>query len=341
MATSTSGPAPTLLPDGLLDTAVTWLVRLESGAATQAEHSACAAWRQADPLHERAWQQVRAIDDSLRLPGSLPAHLAYRTLHAASDARQQSTSRRRALKLLGLGALGLAVGAAIAPQAPWLLRETHTSAVGQRRQWLLSDGTRLQLNTDSAVEVVFSPRQRLIILQRGEIHIDTGADKASLLGRRKFYVQTAQAQLEALGTRFTVRQDADTTTLHVIQDAVAVHRPAEGATDGTIVRAGETMRIASGGAHAVQAIAPALDPSAWAEGVLVAKQMRLDAFVAELARYRHGRLDCDPAVAGLLVSGVFQLAHVDPARHALEALSRSLPIRVRSAGDDSLRVSPR
>ena len=63
----------------------------------------------------------------------------------------------------------------------------------------------------------------------------------------------------------------------------------------------------------------------WAASAVVAKRMRLDDLTAELARYRHGWLRCDPAIAQLEVSGVFQLDDID---RALSALSDSLPVRI-------------
>ncbi|KAG1059180.1 hypothetical protein G6F40_018182 [Rhizopus arrhizus] len=52
--------------------------------------------------------------------------------------------------------------------------------------------------------------------------------------------------------------------------------------------------------------------------------MRLDAFVDELSRYRKGRLVCDPAVAGLRISGSFPLGDTD---RVLAAVERALPVR--------------
>ena len=54
--------------------------------------------------------------------------------------------------------------------------------------------------------------------------------------------------------------------------------------------------------------------------------MRLDAFAAELGRYRPGLLRCDPAVAPLRVSGAFQLHDTDA---VLAALPATLPVSVR------------
>ena len=61
------------------------------------------------------------------------------------------------------------------------------------------------------------------------------------------------------------------------------------------------------------------------EGMLVANDQRLDAFLAELSRYRPGWLRCDPAVAGLRISGAFA---IDDSDQTLRALSTTLPVRV-------------
>jgi transmembrane sensor len=53
--------------------------------------------------------------------------------------------------------------------------------------------------------------------------------------------------------------------------------------------------------------------------------VRLDAFVAELGRYRHGLLRCDPAVAGLRLTGAFQLADTEAVLHNLAQL---LPVQL-------------
>ena len=58
---------------------------------------------------------------------------------------------------------------------------------------------------------------------------------------------------------------------------------------------------------------------------MVASQMRLDDFLAELSRYRRGRLGCDPAIAGLRVSGVYPLDNTD---RVLAALTSALPVEV-------------
>ncbi len=325
-------PAP-----ALVDAAIAWFVRLESGLASDTEQAALARWRRADPAHERAWQLVSGVDAPFLPLDALPAHLAWETMEAAHRLQAQARPRRRALKALCLGALGIALGAATMRQLPLAQRERHTTATGEQRRLLLADGTSLHLNTGSEAEVVFSPLRRLIVLHRGEIRIDTGPDDGPLTGRRPFHVHARNVRLEALGTRFTVRQDEASVRLHVAAGSVAVRAPAPGG----LISPGMTVSIDPAAPHPVQAASPVLDPEAWAQGALVVRRMRLDAFIAELARYRLAPLACDPAVAHLQVSGVFQLSGGDPVPAALDALARSLPIRVAADSGNGARILPR
>jgi transmembrane sensor len=65
--------------------------------------------------------------------------------------------------------------------------------------------------------------------------------------------------------------------------------------------------------------------TAWTQGMLVADGMRLGDFARELARYRHGVVRCDPAVAQVRISGAFPL---DDNRRALNMLALTYPVKV-------------
>lgn len=321
------------LPADVLDQAVRWAVRLESGAATAQDHADLQAWRQAHALHERAWGELQAVEQVFRAVPKAQQRLAHDTLEAAGRSRAtRRTGRRGALHLLGWAVLGTGVLALAARHAPWRQQDGYATAVGERRSVRLADGSTLRLNTGSAVEVQFTPLRRTIVLRHGEVHVDTGPDEGSPTGRRPFWVEAGPTRLQALGTRFTVFHPAphsgEPTRLHVSEGRVAVHA---GDATPALALPGQTLLIHAGAGQParVQRVArAALEADAWLDGVLVARQMRLDDFVRELARYRASPLRCDAAVAELRVSGVFQLDGADPVGRALQALSRSLPVRV-------------
>lgn len=311
------GPSTVEFAPHVLDQAIDWLVKTQSGAAQPQVFAACKQWRAADASHEAAWQALQLTETTLRQASLLPGRVALDTLAGSGRIR----SRRQALKILGLGMLGAGAGALAIQQQPWRhFGADYGTGVGERRLYNLVDGTGLQLNTDSSADVLFTAQQRLIVLRAGEIFIRTGQDPVSVSGRRPFWVHTREARLQAIGTAFDVRQESGRTRLMVEEGVVAIHLP-----DSLPVRvqAGHEYLI---DAHSAQPqTASAFSASGWASGVLVARQMRLQDLTQELARYRHGWLQCDPAVSDLRVSGVFQLDGID---HALEGLSQSLPVRI-------------
>ncbi|MFK0035818.1 FecR domain-containing protein [Pseudomonas monteilii] len=307
------------LPDEVLDQAIMWMVRLQSGYADEQAVQGCLHWRQSHPVHEAAWQALQHNESTFNSLASLPGVPGGVARDTLERMQHRQLGRRRLLQVLGTG---LVIGGGMGWQSQDAVRRwgaDYSTAVGERRTVMLADGTRMQLNTHSAVDVVFTDSQRLIRLVQGEIFIETGADEGAPGGRRSFWVHTAQARLQALGTAFAVRQDASTTRLAVEQSRVLIHQ----AGNQQLVTAGEQYSISAAGSRKLPV--GDMDASAWTRGQLVARSMPMHALVDELARYQSGWLACAPQVAGLPVSGVFQLDDID---RALDALGESLPVRV-------------
>jgi len=336
----------------LLDEAIAWAVRLGSGSADSKAHDECDAWRVAHPSHEEAWQQVQAVEDAFRqVPriggtGGIGADgaLAHGALRAATRMRAQQARRRAlgAIGVLGLAATGGVIGLVVWREQPSEQRTDYATAVGERKRVTLADGTELNLNTGSEVQVVFSPRTRRIVLRRGELFVRTGADGSALFGHRTFWVETPHARFEALGTRFGVREQDDQTRLSMTEGRVAIHAMGSGSSSQPVVaQAGDGYIVRGGAAPPQRVVDRSFEPDAWTDGALVARQMRLDAFVAELARYHGTPLLCDANAASLRVSGVFQLNGPDPVGRALEALMRTLPVRLEQGTGGTLTISRR
>ncbi|MBB3103853.1 FecR domain-containing protein [Azomonas macrocytogenes] len=317
------------IPEPILDQAIDWLVKLHSGTADETVQAACQHWRSLDPLHEMAWQQLQQVEASFRrLPDVQPA-LAMQTLEQLEQGRN---GRRQALKLLGLGTVGTGLGWMALQQTAWRHFGTdYVTAIGEHRRFTLADGTRLQLNTDSAVDIRFSALRRLVVLREGEIFIETGPDNGTP-DDRPFWVQSGSALLQAVGAGFNVRQAGARSELCVAEGTVAIHLAN---TAPVRVEKGQQYLIDQQDAQRIEN--SPFDATAWVRGQLVTRQARLQALAAELARYRRGWLHCDPAVAELKVSGVFQLDELD---RSLDALSHSLPVRIERLTRFWVRILP-
>lgn len=283
-----------------------WLMRLHDGPLNSTEHQACAHWRAADPEHERAWERVQQVQEKL---GLLPPELAMGTLNR---------ERRQTLKSLLVLAALLPAGYVGYRSLPWPSGQAdYQTAVGQRRQIELADGSLIILNTDTAIDVHFSAEQRLVRLLRGEILVDSGADSQSPI-HRPLRVQSEQGVMQALGTRFNVRQLGATTRLAVLEGKVRI-TPLAGSPQ--VIEAGEQVSFSAGAVGPAQ---PAPEQgSAWTRGQLIVDDMPLGQFIAELDRYRPGFLRCAGDAAHLRISGGFQLDSTDA---ILAALPATLPV---------------
>ncbi|MCG2602935.1 MAG: FecR family protein, partial [Achromobacter sp.] len=282
-------------PDtAVLEEAAGWLVRFQSETLSAADRAAFERWRGRSAAHAAAWARV---EDMLRSFGQVPPDLGARTLR-----QLERPGRRQALRS-GAGLLLLGPAAWLAwRELPWHEWSADArTATGEQRRMQLADGTRLLLNTATAVDIQYTAEQRVIWLRAGEILLTTSKDPAPV--HRPFIVRTAQGSVQALGTRFMVRDERDGIRVAVFEGAVAI-RPA--ASDAQrVLRAGQQTVFDAQRIEPESAVDTAL--VSWEDGMLAARNWRLADLVAELARYRRGFLRCDPAVAELRVSGAFPL----------------------------------
>jgi transmembrane sensor len=324
MSTSLSGAAAPEAP-GLQ--AVEWLVRLQAGDCGPEVEQAWRAWRASDAENEQAWQHIEACMARMR---GLPAALAHGTLARKPARAQANAARRQSLKLVALLAVG--GGAWLAggdEQARFWLADYRTGT-GELRHIVLEDGTRIALNTASSIDVRYDAGQRLVTILKGEIMVTTARDAAG----RPFFVRTAQGRLQPVGTRFAVRVKEDRTQLGVFEGAVDIF-PGQSPDAARRLQAGRHTSFTAAQTGAVQALPAGAD--AWTAGMLVAHDMPLADFVQELARYRQGRLACDPAIVHLRVSGIYPLADTT---QVLDMLTRTLPVDVRQSTRFWVTVTP-
>lgn len=294
-----------------LEAAATWYVQLNDGTDNEARTQAWHLWMQSSPQHAAAWARVETLQQQWAM---MPRQAALSSLGAAH------AQRRDVLKILGmLVAVGGCTWLA-AEQVPYhsMLAQQRTR-LRERRSLRLDDGSQLELNASTALDIRFDSNQRLIQLYQGEILVQTAKDPA----QRPFIVETGEGRVRALGTRFSVRQLSSQTRVGVLQDAVEVS-PSRDVARVQRLEAGEQVTFDRDQVHVVSPL-PA-GSTAWVQGMLSVDDWRLGDFIEELGRYRPGVLRCATAVQGLSISGAFRLDDTDT---VLENLSQALPVKVR------------
>jgi len=293
-----------------VDQAIEWLVKLRFDTPSPGALQQFQQWLAEHPHNPQAWQRVSGLSDEL---AGLPNTLSRHTLEGS---QRQRITRRDQLKLLAVLAVGGSLGwAAREPLGLPALMADNSTAIGERRRLNGIDGSRIQLNTASAIDLRYSAEQRELTLVRGEVSLDSNAGDS-----RPFRINT---RIGALGTQdgqLLLRENDQGLLLAVRRGEVTLF-PSSASPHR--VHGGEVLQVSANGAYSLANVHG--DPWGWTDGVLSVQQMPLGEFIAELARYRPGLLRCAPEVAGLKVSGTYQLSDTE---RILYLLARSLPVRV-------------
>lgn len=306
--------------DDIEHAAATWVVR-RRGPLTEEENKELATWLRSDPRCREVYAEMCATEnlfDLLTWNEDRPAAERQRR-------RSQATLGRRWLVPVGMAAAilgGLFLAASMRDYENGLPIATE---VGGRRTLQLSDGSKVTLNTDSAVEIRYAAQQRSVRLTRGEAFFEVARDT-----NRPFRVFAGDVQVQAIGTAFNVRVRSATVEVLVSEGRVGIDMrstmtaggsdpgpvaDAETPGNGRLVSAGEiaqvpTMAIATGNEPKI--LVSAVEPPqiqttlAWQVGRLQFTATPLEEVVAEFNRYnRHKLVIGDPAIARRTFGGAF------------------------------------
>lgn len=316
--------------DPIGEQAIDWMVALNARTPDAALLHQLEQWLRQDPAHRQAWDRLQ---QRLGRPCAALRALEQRAPGQAAEARrvllQPSHSRREVLgALASLGLLGGALWGGWRSDATqgWLA-DLHTAS-GERRSFTLADGSRLSLNSASAVDLRFDARQRLVLLRHGELVIQVAADAA-----RPLRVRTAQGQVQALGTRFLVRQEDTATRVVVLEHSVRLSLPDGRWQD---LQQGQAALLRSNGIERLGS--EQQQRAAWVEGRLEVLDEPLHVVVDALRPYQRGYMRLAPAVRDLRVQGVFPL---EQPQQALSALAETLPVSIEHFGPWLTLIGPK
>lgn len=299
--------------DRIAGEARAWIVRLTSGAATQADADACAAWR-AQPEHDaaflaaaRLWQQTGAA-----LGGRVPS----------TDRRSPGSPTRRHVLRRAAWSVGAASAAAAsgAVALRWPeLSAMHRTGTGEIRTIALAGGTRLTLDAETSVDVSAEAQKQIVTLV-------TGALVVAATGRLPVTVQAGETRTTTrAGTvgevAVTCRPAPDggwfgnrVVTVSCLAGDAEFSSGREAAP--TLLRAGDGIE-AGRGAPVVRKVDETA--AAWRRGLLVFRDTPLAAVVDDLNRYRPGRIILAGTAAARRVTGVFHLDRPDEALASIRA----------------------
>jgi transmembrane sensor len=182
--------------------------------------------------------------------------------------------------------------------------QRYATRHGEQRSWNLADASVLRLDTDTAVTVRYSRRERRVDVEHGQALFEVAHES-----ERPFRVLGGSAEVVAVGTQFSVYRKADSTLVTVVRgqvDVTAANPGAQPVGHSVRVSAGEQLRVRAGSMAGSPTRVDVQRSTAWLRRELAFEDQPLSAVAAEFNRYSAIPIEIEtPELQRLTVSGVF------------------------------------
>ena len=306
------------------DDAARWFVRLQEPAVDLKEYRRFEAWLDEHPQHRDEFQLLQGLWAAADL---VPAKRLQALCETPPTHRRRSLLVRYAVAA-GVAAVALGLGLFSGLNHPATYTAEFSTALGERRHVALPDGSVIDLNSRSRVQVRYEKDRRGIELTEGEAMFSVEHDSS-----RPFVVEAGSGKVTVTGTRFDVRRDLNETRVAVEQGTVKVQGQGP---DAVSLTAGLGTQInAKGQVADAYAVNPA-ELTAWRSGKLVFNNASLSEVAAEVSRYRDKPLTvANDSVGQLRLTSVFKSDNTDA---LVKALPSILPVTVRTLDDGSQEI---
>ena len=293
-----------------------WVHRLLSGAATQGDAAALAAWRAHSADHEAAFREalrlLRAVE------GAAPQlRQAAEPASRAVIVRPRAVDRRWVIG--GALAASVAGGLIVRNQLSGPAADFNTG-VGERRRLNLGAGLSVEMNTRTSLSVTGGAGGRRIDLIRGQTLVS-----AALPDAARVEVAAGSGLVIARKARFDVRNlGAEGVCVTCIEGEVDVREA------GAALRLLASQQVTYGRKGFGQPVR--IDPAvvgAWQNGMLIFRQRPLSEIIAEVNRYRRGRIViANQALNHRSVDAVFYLDQMNDVVTQVQQLSGAQAVRL-------------
>jgi transmembrane sensor len=334
--------------------AASYVLREQSGQNGVENQRRLAEWLKAGPEHLKAYEAAKKVCTVVSQNAAHPEIMALRS--AALASRSQPSAARNVSIAAGVAAIAVGLGFLIRTQSPNFARSAapvpiarsiagteatvspniaiYRTQTGERSSVALPDGSAIVLDTDSAVEVVYSDIERGVHLLYGQALFEVAKHKPL-----PFRVHAGSRIITAVGTRFDVRlfgsPDTPSVRVSLLEGAVNVTNADRASLETASMVAGEVLQAPPSAPMQVRR-GDTETLTSWEAGVLVFNDRPLGEAVEEMNRYTtHPIVLTDESSRDLRVSGVFNTS--DP-EHFAETIAETFALRLNRDQDGAVRL---
>ncbi|MBB6521350.1 FecR domain-containing protein [Pseudoteredinibacter isoporae] len=319
-----SGAINGAIDQKLLDQAAYWIVRLRSDRCAVSDKQRFSDWLETDPQHAEAFDQVLDTWQA--------------TAFASNKVeRETQVSKSFSWQYLGAAAASVLMAAAVIfwqANPGNVYQNSYSTARGEFAEIELPDGSSIELNTNSTLDVYFDDDSRLISLHKGEAYFDINSDSA-----RPLSVDLGDAKVNVVGTEFNIRKKSESSHIIVTEGRVRVSEKTgheQIAGNKALVSEGQQINVFK--RTGLGLVMPKQDSQTinWRKKTLVFQETKLQQALEELNRYLIEPVDTsDESLRYSLVSGTFSLEEPDT---TLAAIIQTFAIQQELTDDGKTRL---
>ena len=305
------------------DAAAAWAARVER-ELTPVETAELEHWLAQDDRRLGAYARARAIAANSQRLTALGSASNAGLASGDKTPRHRLTSRREAVAALAVLAIGGAgVGAAV-----WRRSQSYRTGLGEVKEFVLADGSRMTLSALTSVSLRFDRSVREVVMASGEALFEVAEE------RRPFRILTAGVAIVATEARVLLRRyDQGPLEVAALAGEASVQTPDSGAVR---IHAAQHVRVDDSPSVAPFETEQADRALAWRDGKLALHDETLTEAARAFARFSPQRiLFGDDGAAGQRITGLFDVR--DPLVFA-RAAAASLGLVV-SATPQEIRLS--
>lgn len=337
-----------------------WLAKLDAEQPSAQDLAAFKQWVNAAPDHRQAFEELVEFWDEMNIltQAILPreaAELSAGTIAGPSAAQANATAEYRPALSRYLAFPRAAFATAFVAMAAIVLTfalqigspTVYSTAIGEQKTLQLADGSTVQLNTNSTVEVDYSDSTRRLNLTQGEAHFDVAHNPD-----RPFEVYAGNRLVRAIGTAFTVHVRKIDVEVIVTEGTVEIDQPDEPQLNTNISIAQAPNSATAGADIPVKASAGSVltfskdliddvevmvgaqlqDQLSWRQGMLVFNSEPLQSVVDEVSRYTDLTIIIpERSAREMKVGGLFKVGDTES---LFEALREGFDIHVKEVSSN-------
>ena len=309
------------------DQAMAWAVRVQSPDASAGDWSALTDWLEASEDHVAAFDQAEAL--LARVEAEAPAIQEALNRPSAKvlefKPREKAPPHRPANDRGRWSAIAAVAACLIIMPAAWNASQgaetVYRTGIGETRNLVLSDGSRIQLDAGSELKVRLGWFQRSVAMGQAQASFDVAKDP-----KKPFIISVGDQQVKVVGTAFNIRHFQNQTTVTVRRGIVEVSQPKAPAAPIARLLVGDQLTHTQGQMGGLAAKVDTTTAYAWTQGQMICVDRPLAEIVAEVNRRYPVPIAVSESAGRLKFSGVLELGDQDAVVERL-AQYLSLPHR--------------